>query len=62
MTDRVLVAKRINDGQSEIWFQAQPEMRRAVATNGIVYPLRILCTPDESEALYKAFGDGEAVI
>ena len=34
MTTRLLLAKRINNGQSEIWLDAELEKRIVVATNG----------------------------
>jgi hypothetical protein len=62
MNDRLLVAKRINNGQSEIWFEHKPNHRRTVATNGILYPVRTTCSPDESNAFHKALGEGVATI
>jgi hypothetical protein len=40
MADRILLAKRINNGQSELWFSNEPKDLRVVATNIIVYPVR----------------------
>lgn len=62
MADRILLAKRINNGQSEIWFSTEPEKRRVVATNGIVYPIRTLCSPEESKAFHEALADGQAPV
>jgi hypothetical protein len=62
MADRVLLAKRINDGQSELWFSTELENRRVVATNGILYPVRTLCSPEESRAFHEALADGQAPV
>lgn len=62
MTDRMLLAKRINNGQSEVWFSAEPERRRVVATNGIVYPIRTLCSSEESKAFHEALAGGQASV
>ena len=62
MGDRVLLAKRINNGQSEVWLGSEPEKRRVVATNGIVYPVRTLCSPEESTAFHEGFALGQAIV
>ena len=62
MGDRVLLAKRINNGQSEVWLGTETEKRRVVATNGIVYPVRTLCSPEESIAFHAAFALGQALV
>ncbi|MDW5266083.1 MULTISPECIES: hypothetical protein [Acidobacteriaceae] len=62
MADRMLLAKRINNGQSEVWFSTEPARSRVVATNGIVYPIRTLCSSEESKAFHEAFAGGQAVV
>jgi hypothetical protein len=62
MIKGVLYAQRINNGQSELWFDAAPDRRRTVATNSIVYPIRTLCPLEESESFYKAFAEGAAAV
>jgi len=62
MADRVLLAKRINNGQSEVWLSTEPKNRRVVATNGVVYPVRPLCSPEESKAFHEALADGQAPV
>ncbi len=62
MADRILLAKRINNGQSEIWFSMEPEKRRVVATNVIVYPIRTLCSQEESKAFHETLADGQAPV
>ncbi|MBB6144340.1 hypothetical protein HNQ77_002292 [Silvibacterium bohemicum] len=62
MADRILLAKRINNGQSEVWFSTEPKSLRVVSTNVIVYPVRTLCTPEESKAFHEALANGEAPV
>lgn len=62
MTDRMLVAKRINNGQSVVWFSTEPEKRRVVATNGIVFPVLTLCSSEESKAFHEALTGGQAPV
>ena len=62
MDAQVLVARRINNGQSEIWREDTPEKRRTVATNGIVYPIRTGCSSDGCAAFDKALETGPAII
>ncbi len=62
MSNRLLLAKRINNGQSEIWCENTPDNRRTVATNGIVYPVRMICSAEECACFYKALETGPAVI
>jgi hypothetical protein len=62
MTDRVLLARRINNGQSEVWFSSEPKNRRVVATNIVVYPVRTLSSPEESKAFHEALADGQAPV
>jgi hypothetical protein len=42
MPSRMALAKCINNGQSEAWIEAEIDMRRIVATKGIVYPVRLI--------------------
>ncbi|WP_158822443.1 hypothetical protein [Granulicella sp. S156] len=62
MSNLALVAKRINNGQSEIWFDHKPNHRSIVPTNGILYPIRTICSLEESDAFREAFNDGIATI
>lgn len=62
MADKVLFAKRINNGQSEIWIETQPQAKRVVATNGVLYPIRTICPKEESDAFHKAFNEGATAI
>jgi hypothetical protein len=50
MDVRGIVAKRINNGQSEISGEDKPHKRRTVATSGILYPLRTHCFSEECTA------------
>jgi hypothetical protein len=62
MADETLLAKRINNEQSEIWFAAQPESKRIVATNGVLYPVRTSCSKEETEAFQQALNEGTATV
>ena len=62
MADRVVLAKRINNGQSEIWLSTRPEAKLVVATNGVVYPIRTLCSPEESAGFHHVFNEGVATV
>lgn len=62
MDVRVLIAKHVNNGQSEIWCGDKPDKRRTVATNGILYPIRTNCSSEECAAIYKALDRGPAAI
>ncbi|MBB5066032.1 hypothetical protein HDF15_004402 [Granulicella mallensis] len=62
MVDRALIARRINNGQSELWFGGNAEQRLVLATNNIVYSIRMHCTTGESEAFHAAFATGEAAV
>ena len=62
MDDKNLLAKRINNGQSEVWLEIQPQRKRVVATNGILYPIRTTCSKDESEAFLMALNEGVATV
>jgi hypothetical protein len=62
MANRFLLAKRINNGQSEIWFSTEPETKLVVATNGVLFPIRTICSPEESAAFHKVFNEGAATV
>jgi hypothetical protein len=62
MADRVLLAKSINNGQSEVWFSIEPENLRVVAINSVVYPIRTLCSPEESKAFHEGLAGGHAPV
>jgi hypothetical protein len=62
METPTILAKRINNGQSEIWLEADTEARQVVATNSILYPVRTLCPVNDLEAFQKAFADGPTVL
>jgi len=62
MAEETLLAKRINNGQSEIWFAAQPHSKRVVATNGVLFPLRTTCSKEEAEAFQQALNEGTATV
>lgn len=62
MASSTLIARRINNGQSEIWLEDNLDTVRVVATNGIVYPVQTLCSQEESEAFHRAFSDGSAAV
>jgi len=62
MPEKQLVAKRINNGQSEIWVKEHPKNRRLVATNGILFPIRTSCATEEIASFLAAFADGDANI
>lgn len=62
MEDRRLLARRINNGQSELWFEGDIERRLVLATNNIVYPIRMHCATSESESFHAAFATGEAEV
>ncbi len=62
MADETLLAKRINNGQSEIWFAAQTQSKRVVATNGILYPIRTMCSKEEMDAFQQALNEGIATV
>jgi hypothetical protein len=62
MGDQALMANRITNGQSEVWLTTKPEMRRIVATNCILHPIRTTCPIEESEAFHKALAEGSAHI
>jgi len=54
MDVRGIVAKRINNGQSEISGEDKPHKRLTVATNGILYPIRMNCFSEECTAFSNA--------
>lgn len=62
MADRVLLAKRIDNGQSEVWFSNEPKRLRVVATNSVLYPIRTLCSPEESKSFHEALAVGHAPV
>ena len=62
MANHVLLAKRINNGQSEIWLITKPEAKLIVATNGVLYPIRSVCSPEEAVAFHKEFNEGIATV
>jgi hypothetical protein len=62
MADRKLLAKRINNGQSELWLTTEAEKRRVVATNAVLYPIRTICSPEESKTFHDGLAIGEAEI
>jgi hypothetical protein len=62
MADETLLAKRINNGQSEIWFAAQQQSKRVVPTNGVLYPLRTTCSKEETDAFQQALNEGTATV
>jgi hypothetical protein len=62
MSDRVLHAQRINNGQSEIWLEADPKHIRVVATNAILFPIRTRCQQEDADNFFKSFAAGSAAI
>lgn len=62
MAARILFAKRINNGQSDVWWEDEPESRITIATNNIVYSARTLCSTEESDDFHKAFAKGETAV
>jgi hypothetical protein len=62
MVRQVLMARRINNGQSELWFEGDTERRLVLATNNIFYSIRTHCATGESEAFHAAFATGEAEV
>ena len=47
MTSRLLLAERINNWQSELWAEDELDTQRVIATNGVFYPVRMLCSPED---------------
>jgi hypothetical protein len=62
MANANLMAKRINNGQSEVWMSADSAGRRLIATNEILHSVRTLCLKDETEAFHLLFAEGEALL
>jgi hypothetical protein len=62
MANATLLVRRINNGQSEIWLENQPDAKRTVATNGILYPIRTTCSKEEVVAFQQALDGGTASV